>query len=302
VVVSFENRHKAFQDVVETAGIPPFFYRIFPPVKFPITTHIRLLELGYKNAELADLPPKFLDNETRLRSEAPRWGVLQYMLNGRMKFIDCGTEWWVEPGEAVLFTIPSRTSYYDSTDPDAKWFFLTFSGTTAMAIADELIRTNGCILRGLEHSRFVPMAAQMFSMVTAHTPTPVFEFSADLYHILMELSAQVFSYRQNYPEPVAYALELMDREFGNADFSLEKLAALVCLSKYYFSRMFKEHVGENPGAYLQSKRMQTAMDLLLHSNKPIKEIQYLCGFKKYNYFLTSFRKAYGVSPGNVRAK
>jgi AraC-like DNA-binding protein len=296
------NKHKVFQDVVETAGIPPQFYRIFPPLKFPITTHIRLLDMGYKNAELADLPEKFLDNSERLRPEAPRWGVLQYMLSGQMKFIDCGRELWVEPGQAVLFTIPSETSYYDSTDPCAKWFFLTFSGKTAMAIADELIKANGCILNGLEHSRLVPMAAQMFSMVTAHTPPPFFEFSAVLYHILMELSTQVLSYRKNYPEPVAYALELMDRQFGDADFSLGNLAAAVCLSKYYFSRIFKEHIGENPGAYLHRKRMQTAMDLLLHSNKPIKEIQYLCGFKKYNYFLTAFRKAYGISPGNVRAK
>jgi AraC-like DNA-binding protein len=300
--VSCESRGKAFQDVVETAGIPPFFYRIFPPVKFPITTHIRLLELGYKNADLEDLPEKFLDNSVRLRPEAPRWGILQYMLNGRMKFIDHGKEQWVEKGQAFLCTIPSKTSYYDSTDPDAKWFFMTFSGKTAMAIADELINVNGCILKELEHSRLVSMSAQMFSMVAGHTPPPVFEFSAGLYHIFMELSTQLLSYRKTYPEPVAHALELMDRQFGNSSFSLDEIAESVCLSKYYFSRMFKEHVGENPGAYLHNKRMQTAMDLLLHSNRPIKEIQYLCGFSQYNYFLTAFRKAYGISPGNVRAR
>jgi len=297
-----ENKHKAFQNMVETAGIPPQFYRIFPPLKFSITTHVRLLDLGYKNAELVKLPEKFLDNSCRLRPEAPRWGVLQYMLNGRMKFVDHGKEVWVEKGRAALFTIPSKTSYYDSTDTDAKWFFITFSGRTAMAIADELIKENGCILSGLDHSRLVPMAARMFSMAMAHTPSPFFEFSAELYHILMELSSYVFSYRKNYPEPVAHALELMDQQFGDADFSLEKLSASVCLSKYYFSRTFKDHIGESPGVYLHHKRMQTAMDLLLHSNKPIKEVQYLCGFKKYNYFLTAFRKAYGTSPGNVRSR
>ncbi len=300
--MSCENKHKAFQDMVETAGIPPLSYQVFPPLKFPITTHIRLLELGYKNAEQVDLPEKFLDNSTRLRHEAPRWGILQYMLNGRMKFVDHGRELWVEPGQAILCTVPSKTSYYDSLDPDAKWFFLTFSGETAMAIADELIQQNGNILTGLDHCRLVPMAAQMFSMATAHMPPPFFEFSAELYHILMELSTHVLSYRKNYPEPVARALELIDQQFGDAGFSLEKLAESVCLSKYYFSRMFKEHVGESPGAYLHHKRMQTAMDLLLHSNKPIKEVQYLCGFNKYNYFLTAFRKAYGTSPGAVRSR
>ncbi len=296
-----DDKHKAFQNMVETAGIPPFFYRIFPPLKFPITTHVRLLDLGYKNAEQADLPEKFLDNSIRARDEAPQWGVLQYMLQGRMKFIDHDREHWIEKGQAVFFTIPSNTSYYDSTDSDAKWFFITFCGQTAMSIADELIKANGPVLDGLEHSRLVPMAARMFSMAMAHTPTPAFEFSAELYHILMELSTHVLSYRKNYPEPVAHALELIDQRFGDADFCLEEVSSAVCLSKYYFSRLFKEHIGESPGAYLHNKRMQTAMDLLLHSNRPIKEVQYLCGFRKYNYFLTAFRKAYGTSPGNIRS-
>ncbi len=298
--MSFEDKHRAFRNVVETVGIPPLFYRIFPPHTFPIATHVRLLDLGYKNARLTELPKKFLDNSIRLRDEAPRWGVLQYMLNGRMKFIDHGREVWVERGQAFLCTIPSKTSYHDSTDPDAEWFFITFSGRTAMEIADELLKANGCVLSGLDHGRLLPMAAQLFQFSMAHTHPSVFEFSAGLYHILMELSSQVLSYRKNYPEQVAHALELIDQQFGDPDFALEALASAVHLSKFYFARMFREHVGNSPGAYLHQKRMQTAMDLLLHSNRPIKEIQYLCGFKKYNYFLTAFRKAYGTSPSNIR--
>jgi len=296
------DKHCVFQEVIETAGIPPFFYRIFPLSNFSVHTHIRPLELGYKNAALADLPEKFLDNATRLRPEAPRWGILQYMLNGRMKFIDHGREVWVEKGQAVLFTVPSKTAYYDSLDPDARWFFMTFCGPAAMAIVDELIKEKGCVLTGMEHSRLVPMAAQIFSMTATHTPQPVFEFSAQLYHILMELSTHVLSYRKNYPEPVAHALELIEQHLGDADFSLDGLASSVCLSKYYFSNSFKKHIGESPGHYLQRKRMQTAMDLLLHSNRSIKEVQYLCGFSQYNYFLTAFRKAYGASPGEIRAR
>lgn len=299
--MSVDDKHKAFQSMVEVAGIRPHFFRIFPPLKFSTTTHVRLLDLGYKNAELENFPEKFLDNSSRLRDESPRWVVLQYMLHGRMKMIDHGREVWIEEGQAGLFPIPSKTSYYDSLDPDAKWFFITFCGQTALDIVDELVKANGYILTGLKNSRLVPMAARMFSLALEHAPVPAFEFSAELYHILMEVSTHVLSYRKNYPEPVAHALELVDERFGDADFSLDEMAAAVCLSKYYFSRLFKEHIGESPGTYLHHKRMQTAMDLLLHSNRPIKEVQYLCGFNKYNYFLTVFRKFYGISPGSVRA-
>lgn len=298
--MSLKSKHSFFRSVVEASRISPDFYRIFSPQDFLVISHVRLREVGYCNALKADLPKAFLDNSLRWHSGMHRWGVLHYMLNGRMKFIDHGKELWVEPGQAAFFPIPSETAYYDSVDLDAEWFFFTFSGPTAMAITDELVKENGYILRDLDHSQLVPAVAQMFSRVMAHSPLPFFEFSTAVYNILMELSAHTYSYRNNYPEPIAFALELIEQNFSDADFSLDDIAAEVCLSKGYFSRMFKESIGESPGAYLCNKRMRTAMDLLLHSSKPIKEIQYLCGYKKYNYFLTAFRKVYGISPGKVR--
>ena len=114
--------------------------------------------------------------------------------------------------------------------------------------------------------------------------------------LALKASEQPDKYQDEYEK--AQLIEMMMRE----KFSLDEMASAVCLSKYYFSRLFKEHIGESPGTYLHHKRMQTAMDLLLHSNRPIKEVQYLCGFRKYNYFLTVFRKFYGISPGSVRER
>jgi AraC-like DNA-binding protein len=301
--MSLHERHQTFQRVVEAAGISFDYYKLFSPQPFACTQDIRLIDMGYKDASRGDVAPDFLDNSTRTeRAEAPRWGVFQYVLRGEMRFIDRGIEHIVKAGEAALFAVPSKTSYYDPDSSDAQWFFITFCGKTAMSVVDEISAKNGNVLSDLDHSRLLPMAAQIFAMASAHVPPAFFEFSGELYRILMELGTQVLSYRKNYPEPVAHALELMDHHFGNSAFSLDEIAKTVGLSKYYFSRLFKEHVKESPGAYLQHKRMQIAMDLLLHSNQPIKEIQYLCGLCNYSYFLTAFRKVYGMPPGAVRAK
>ena len=301
--MGLKEKHRDFQSVVEAAGVPFDYYKLFPPQPFSCTRQIRLLGLGYKDASRDKVITNVLDNSTRpLRPEAERWGVFQYVLQGEMRFVDQGQEHFVRSGEAVLFAIPSETSYHDPVDPDARWFFITFCGQTAMSVVDEVVEKNGNILSALEQSRLLPMVAQMFSMALSHAPPVFFEFSAELYHILMELGTETLSYRKNYPEPVAYALELMDHQFGDRTLSLDRIAEKVGLSKYYFSRLFREHVNESPGAYLQHKRMQMAMDLLLHSSRSVKEILHLCGFTNYSYFITAFHKVYGIPPGAVRSR
>jgi AraC-like DNA-binding protein len=54
-----------------------------------------------------------------------------------------------------------------------------------------------------------------------------------------------------------------------------------------------------PGRYLHEARMQTALVLLRHTDKTIKEIAALCGFRHYKNFLTAFKKFYGETTGEL---
>jgi AraC-like DNA-binding protein len=300
--MSLQERHQAFLGVIETGGIPFDYYKPFAPPQFSCTQSVGLRDMGFRDASRGEVASDFLDNYQRLRPEVQRWGALQYVLRGRMRFVDHGKECWIESGNAVLFDVPSKTSYHDPEEPDAQWFFITFYGEAALGIVDEIVSRNGYIVRNLESCRFVPLAARLFSMASSHAGPNHFEYCVQLYSILMELASEVLSYRKTYPEQVAHALEIMDHHFGDSSLSLETLAMQVGLSKAYFARMFRDHIGESPTVYLQEKRMQTAMELLLRTHQPIKEIQYRCGFNSYSYFMTVFRKFYGMPPGAVRAQ
>jgi len=296
------ERHEVFFRTLETGRIGSEYYRpfILPPSE--CIHPVRLMDIGYKDATKSNVVSDFIDNSQRPRPGVSRWGGLQYILSGEMKFSDADGDRTIYPGEAIFFATPSETSYHDPEGPDAKWLFFTFCGETAMGVLDEVVAKNGYILRDLEHSRLIPLVSHLFSMASAHAVPQQFAFSAELYLILMEIASEVLSYRKTYPEPVAHALELIEHQFGEHSISLETLAVQVGLSKYYFARMFKQYVGESPGEYLLQKRMQTAMDLLLRTSQSVKEIQYICGFSNYSYFLTVFRKFHGVPPGAVRAQ
>ncbi|MGN0364055.1 MAG: PocR ligand-binding domain-containing protein [Bilifractor sp.] len=60
----------------------------------------------------------------------------------------------------------------------------------------------------------------------------------------------------------------------------------------------RQSYGESPSRYIRRMRIQYAEDLLLqHPELSISEVSDQCGYEDYNYFITAFRKATGMSPG-----
>jgi AraC-like DNA-binding protein len=53
-------------------------------------------------------------------------------------------------------------------------------------------------------------------------------------------------------------------------------------------------------AYLHQTRLQTGKHLLLHTDKPVKEIAALCGYGYYKNFITAYRKFFGQTPYKER--
>jgi len=68
------------------------------------------------------------------------------------------------------------------------------------------------------------------------------------------------------------------------------------LSKYYFTRFFKENVGVTFIDYLNSFRVAKSEWLLLNSDEPVIEIAYKCGFNSVKTFNRVFKNLKGASP------
>jgi AraC-like DNA-binding protein len=88
---------------------------------------------------------------------------------------------------------------------------------------------------------------------------------------------------------------------GNPAISLEKAASQAALSKYYFTRFFKEHTGQTFHTYLSQYRINRAKDYLAESDLPVTEIAYLCGFSSIKTFNRLFKTFAGVAPSTFRS-
>jgi len=81
----------------------------------------------------------------------------------------------------------------------------------------------------------------------------------------------------------------------SSELSVDALAGLCYLSRYYFMRRFKESTGYTVHNYICQKRL-TAAARLLEEGVGVTEAAMNVGFSEYSSFLRSFKKVYGVTP------
>jgi AraC family transcriptional regulator len=82
--------------------------------------------------------------------------------------------------------------------------------------------------------------------------------------------------------------------------SLTKLAELARLSPYHFCRAFKQSFGTPPHRYHIARRIERAKVLLTQRSGSITEIGLDLGFNETGAFISTFRKATGLTPRGFR--
>jgi AraC-like DNA-binding protein len=82
--------------------------------------------------------------------------------------------------------------------------------------------------------------------------------------------------------------------------SLDELADRFELSRSYFVRLFKRHVGISPVKYANNLRMEMASELLRESDLTLAEIAQRIGFADEYQFSKRFKQWSGKPPGRFR--
>ncbi|WP_082621208.1 helix-turn-helix transcriptional regulator [Lactiplantibacillus fabifermentans] len=82
--------------------------------------------------------------------------------------------------------------------------------------------------------------------------------------------------------------------------TLPMVAAQFGYSVSYFSKFFAKRMNLTLSEYLQQLRLNTANELLLHSDDTLTNIAYNSGFSSYRNFYNAFLENYQVSPTKYR--
>ena len=102
-----------------------------------------------------------------------------------------------------------------------------------------------------------------------------------------------------YDTKVQQIIEYINSHLAE-DLSIDMLADVAFMSKYYLMRKFKAETGYSIHQYITSKRLLLAKELLNTTDTAITDICFQCGFKDYSSFFREFQKNFKVSPRQFR--
>ncbi len=95
---------------------------------------------------------------------------------------------------------------------------------------------------------------------------------------------------------------LINENYTNPDFTAEKLAPLLNMSRATFYRKFKDLTGLNIAEHIRKTRLHKAKELLLNEVISIGELGSLVGFKSSTQFRTNFKNEFGDTPSQFIKK
>lgn len=91
----------------------------------------------------------------------------------------------------------------------------------------------------------------------------------------------------------------IDYNYKN-EITLDTLAGIAGLNRYYFSHVFTKYYGQSPMNYLNRRRITASQELLASTDMTIAAIASQCGFSSQSYYAQSFKKTCGQSPAQYR--
>lgn len=94
--------------------------------------------------------------------------------------------------------------------------------------------------------------------------------------------------------------EFVEKNVLDINLSLQSIATYFKMSSAYVGRIFKQYENVSVGDYINGLRLEKARDMLLTSSYSVKEIADYLGFNNASYFITLFKKKYGLTPKEFR--
>ena len=91
-------------------------------------------------------------------------------------------------------------------------------------------------------------------------------------------------------------------EHLSQEIKLADLAALLGISQFHFSHLFKQSLGTAPYQYLLQQRVERAKQLLKQTDQSIIDIAFSCGFNSHSHLSKQFRQLTGITPRAYRAQ
>jgi len=228
--------------------------------------------------------------------------TLELVVGGRGKLVLDGESHQLLPGHIFLYgpgmPVMIRT---DPTAPMLK-YFIEFFGN-AKKIFHSGILAPGEIRRISEMDHLAGLCEQLIAAGRKNLPNRQAVCAAYLNLILIkttEVAAQVPQLSVQLHDHVERCRHFIERNCSEIH-NLETLGQAVHLDRSYICRIFKQFKLPSPHRYIDTCRMNRAVELLLSSTSSIKSVAATVGYLDSLHFSRNFRRRFNCSPSDFRS-
>lgn len=102
-------------------------------------------------------------------------------------------------------------------------------------------------------------------------------------------------------ELVGRLMEAIGQHLDDGDYTVDLLAADVCMSRTGLYRKMQAMLGITPNDFVRNVRLKRAARLLDETDLPVNQVALMVGFKTPRYFSQYFKGMFGVTPSEYRA-
>lgn len=133
--------------------------------------------------------------------------------------------------------------------------------------------------------------------------TNLAEFQEKMTGLASEICRQFAEFKENRTKELRTGiLDYVNRHFHENNLGLEIVAEEFSLTANYLSRFFKQETGCSFIQYVTMLRMDRARELLVNTNKQIKDIVTEVGYIDVANFVRKFKNYEGLTPGQYRER
>ncbi|MGE4587937.1 MAG: helix-turn-helix domain-containing protein [Mangrovibacterium sp.] len=228
---------------------------------------------------------------------------INYITEGKGILETKGARYPVRPG-SILITRPGLWHRYKPLRHTGwKEQYIGFNGNiAAQFFAHSFFLPSQPVIHTGIREEILDTYLKIFNLVREEKPG----FQQIASGLIIKLMGYLFSFetqKEFTGKHVAAIIETVRfrmREQLDQALDLEKLARDYHIGYSYFRKMFKSYTGVAPHRYHLEMKIMRARELLLTTDKSIKEISFELGFQSIHYFSRIFKQKTGLPPSRFR--
>lgn len=223
--------------------------------------------------------------------------LLAYINSGVLRISFCGHTCAARAGDIVLMDLQSPHHYHSGETLDFLWFHV--DGCNAHAICADINRQIGFVFSHPNQEMIRQGMLELISAFQNHQPVTPAIISARIHALLCLCYPPRGGLPASSSDCVAVVVEYLKTHIADA-VTVDDMSRTANLSRYHFSRVFKQETGLSPYQYLLHLRFDYAKHLLKTTSLSVGEIAGRTGFKNEMGFIAAFTDKIGIPPGKYR--